>query len=250
MLILAQTGNIALPLILGILVGLLIGALCVWLIPVFNFKKAQKRAANTTKEAERKADNIVKNAQLDGKTTVFEMKAAAEKEIKERKQEVQNMESKLLQREQSIDRRDIALQAKETNLESKNEQLVQKRNELDKKELELKAKIDSIITELEKVASMSVTEAKSELMKRVEEKSANEIAVFLKNQEEEARAKANDYARNILGLAIQKYSQEVASEHTFVPLRRNSQSAQQKAQGQYASTLIHGATVFRFHKNR
>ena len=214
MLILAQTGNIALPLILGILVGLLIGAFCVYLIPVFNFKKAQKRATATTKEAERKADNIVKNAQLDGKTTVFEMKAAAEKEIKERKQEVQNVESKLLQREQSIDRRDLALQAKEANLESKNEQLVQKRNELDKKELELKAKIDSIITELEKVASMSVTEAKSELMKRVEEKSANEIAVFLKNQEEEARAKANDYARNILGLAIQKYSQEVASEHT------------------------------------
>ena len=147
MLILAQTGNIALPLILGILVGLLIGAFCVYLIPVFNFKKAQKRAAATTKEAERKADNIVKNAQLDGKTTVFEMKAAAEKEIKERKQEVQNVESKLLQREQSIDRRDLALQAKEANLESKNEQLVQKRNELDKKELELKAKIDSIITE-------------------------------------------------------------------------------------------------------
>ena len=36
---------------------------------------------------------------------------------------------------------------------------------------------------------MSVTEAKSELMKRIEEKSANEIAVFLKNQEEEAKAK-------------------------------------------------------------
>ena len=35
--------------------------------------------------------SVVKNAQLDGKTTVFEMKAAAEKEIKERKQEVQNV---------------------------------------------------------------------------------------------------------------------------------------------------------------
>ena len=44
MLILAQTGSIALPLILGILVGLLIGAFCVYLIPVFNFKKAQSYA--------------------------------------------------------------------------------------------------------------------------------------------------------------------------------------------------------------
>ena len=71
--LIAEFGNIALPLILGILVGLLIGAFCVYLIPVFNFKKAQKRAAATTKEAERKADNIVKNAQLDvyrGKTTL------------------------------------------------------------------------------------------------------------------------------------------------------------------------------------
>ena len=212
--ILTGTGEIALPLILGIFIGAIIGALCIWLIPVFNYKKAQNRAIKVTKEADTKAEQILRNAQLDGKTSVFEMKAEAEKEIKERKQEVQNMENKLLQREQNIDRRDIALQAKENNLEAKNEQLAQKRSELDKKELELKAKIDSIIEELEKVASMTTSEAKTELMKRVEEKSAQEIAQFLKTQEEEAKAKANDYARNLLGIAIQKYSQDVACEHT------------------------------------
>ena len=45
---------------------------------------------------------------------------------------------------------------------------------------------------------MSVTEAKSELMKRVEEKSANEIAVFLKNQEEEAKLLAKQGLKELI----------------------------------------------------
>jgi ribonuclease Y len=206
--------EILLPLISGILLGVIIGVVAMYFFPLTGIKKAQSRAQRITKEAEVKAEQMIRNAQLDAKTNVYEMKVEAEKEIKEKKQEITNFENKLLQREQNIDRRDLTLQAKEDALEAKTQQLNQKLIDLDKKEADLDSRIESIISELEKVAMMTTQEAKSELFKRVEEKIGVEIAQYIKNQEEEANAIANDKARNILALAIQRYTQEVASERT------------------------------------
>lgn len=195
-------------------IGLILGLLFMRFYPIFGLKQAQNKIKKAMKDGEIKAEQIVRNAQLDAKSVVYEMKVEAEKEIKEKKSEVSAFENKLLQREQSIDRRDIALQTKEDHLEQKNEQLNNKIADLDKKETSLNVKLDSIIAELEKVAMMSTAEAKSELFKRVEDKMSQEVAAYIKNQEEEAKDKANDFARNYLSLAIQKYSQEVATEKT------------------------------------
>ena len=75
--------------------------------------------------------------------------------------------------------------------------------------------INSIITELEKVAQMTSSQAKKELFERVKEKSEHEIAAYLKEREEEAKEKADDEARDILALTIERFSQEVASERTI-----------------------------------
>ncbi len=209
----AASADIWLPLIAGI-VGIIVGVALMFVVPFGSIKKAKATAEKIAKEAEIKADQIIRNAQLDAKTTAYEQKIEAEKELKEKKQEIANSENKLLQREQNIDRRDLALQTKEDNLEVKQTQVNQKLADLDKKEAELNTKIDSIITELEKVALMSSQEAKDELFKRVEEKSALEIAAYIKNAEEEAKLVANDKARNLLGFAIQKYAQDVSNERT------------------------------------
>lgn len=201
-------------LFVGILVGAVAGGLVIKLLPTFGLKNAQNKVKRVIKDAEIRAEQITRSAQLDAKTTVYEMKAEAEKEIKEMKKEVAEAENKLLQREQSIDRRDITLQAKEENLELKNEQLNKRLADIDKKEEELDKKTDLIIKELEQVSSMSVAEAKTELFKRVETKISQEVAAYIKNHEEEARNTAEETARNIISLAISKYSQEVVCEST------------------------------------
>lgn len=205
--------NIFLPIICGV-VGLLLGATIIILIPVFKKHRANAKAAKIIREAEIKAEHITKNAQLDGKQTVYEMKQEAEKEIRERKQEVISQENKLLQREQSIDRRDTALIQKENMLDEKNENLNRRLKEADKKEAVLQEKIDGIIQELEKVSQMSIQEARDELFSRVESKMSKEIAMFIKNKEDEAKEVAEDKAKEILSYTISKYAQEVTTEKT------------------------------------
>ena len=205
--------NIALPIIAGVL-GLLIGMAIVFFIPLFKKQRATKNAKKIIRDAEIKAEHITKNAQLDGKQIVYEMKQEADKEIRERKMEVSSMENKLSQREQTIDRRDAALIQKENSLDEKNEVLIRRSKELDKKDAVLQQKIDSIISELEKVAQMSTQEARDELFARVESKISRELASYIKNKEEEAKETCDEKAKELLGLALSKYAQDVTCEKT------------------------------------
>ena len=184
--ILSGFTEIGLP-IICVFAGLLVGAAIVFFVPFFKGKRDQNKAGKIVREAEIKAEHIVKNAQLDGKQVVNEMKIEADKEIKERKLELTAQEKQLFQREQNIDRRDAALIQKENTLDEKNETLNRRLKDVDKKEAALQEKIDSIISELEKVAQMSTQEAKDELFKRVESKVSREIAAYIKNKEEEAK---------------------------------------------------------------
>ena len=209
--ILSGFTEIGLP-IICVFAGLLVGAAIVFFVPFFKGKRDQNKAGKIVREAEIKAEHIVKNAQLDGKQVVNEMKIEADKEIKERKLELTAQEKQLFQREQNIDRRDAALIQKENTLDEKNETLNRRLKDVDKKEAALQEKIDSIISELEKVAQMSTQEAKDELFKRVESKVSREIAAYIKNKEEEAKDQVVAKAQEILVQAMSKYAQDTTIE--------------------------------------
>ena len=194
--------------------SLVLGVLATIFIPIFRTKQNWKKGQKVIRDAEDKADHLIKKGQLDAKQAAYEIKIEAEKELRERKQEIQEAENKLLQREQGIDRRDAALIQKETALEEKSEALGRAQKEAEKKQELLQQKLDSIISELEKVAHMSVGDAKDELFKRVEQKISKEIAAFIKNKEEEARETAQATANEIISLAISKYAQEATCEKT------------------------------------
>lgn len=199
---------------LALVLGLLIAGGVFFFVPFFRKKRAEANAERIIREAEIKAEHITKNAQLDGKQTIQEMKADAEKEIRERKAEIASQQNQLMQREQNIDRRDGQLSQKEAALDEKNELLSRRLKECDKKEAMLQEKIDSIIVELEKVASMTTQQARDELFQRVESKINKELTIFIKNKEEEAKEKATQEAQELLGLALSKYAQEVTTERT------------------------------------
>ena len=200
--------------LLGLVVGAVSGIVLMRLRPMFGLKNMESKVNSIIKEAEAKANDIKHSAEVEAKAFTYEMKQNAEKEIKEMKVEIVEAENKLNVREDNINRRDNALLVKEENLENKLKQLNEKTEQLNSREYEINMKSESILKELERVASLTVAEAKKELFRLVEEKIANETTLYIKNKEEEARLKANDTAKQILSVAIEKFSQEVAAERT------------------------------------
>lgn len=195
-------------------VGLGLGALGFYLVPIFRAKVALKKAEKIIKDAEIKAEHITKNAELDAKQKVIEGKQELDKEVKQRKADLEETKRLISEREKAVERRDLVLLSKEQSLDTKNENAANKLKQLEEREHELQKRLDSIVSELEKVSQMSVQQAKDELYERVNSKLNREISIYMKNREDEAHEQANEKAREILALAINKYSQEVTTERT------------------------------------
>jgi len=195
-------------------IGLVIGMVIMLILSKLGLNKNQQKAGLIIKEAQIEAENARRQAVIDGKNQAYELKLAAEKELKERRQEITEMENKLMRREDTLNFRDEKLTSKEKQIDDKLEQAKQKTVELDKMEEQLKARIDVQVEELERIAAMSAQEARDELFAIIEKRTANEMSAYIKDKEDETKSRAADSARNIIALAIQRYSQEEATERT------------------------------------
>ncbi|MFA6829873.1 MAG: ribonuclease Y [Bacilli bacterium] len=184
------------------------------LIPSIKKDRANKNAEKIIEDANVKAEKIIANAKFEGKTTIDEMKQTAEKDITERKSGVVAAEAKLDQKEAALDKREDAIITRETTLDQKRDELEQQTNALAEKDKVLQTKLDSILEELQKVANMTVEDARNELMKRVEEKEMKRIALFKEQAEYEAQSQAEDRAKSLMAIACEKYAQDVTSEHS------------------------------------
>ena len=201
--------------VLLVLVGLAFGIIVMLIYNASSLNKAKAKANNVLEEANLQAKNTLKQAVLDGKTQVYELKLQSEKEIKEKKQELQDQENKILRREDSLNFRDENLTQKERKLDEKLRKAEDKAAQLDKMEEELQSRIDGQIALLERVSNMTQQEAHDELMEVVEKKMEGEVASYIREQEEEAKSKARENAREIIATAIQRYSQEESIDRTI-----------------------------------
>jgi ribonucrease Y len=200
--------------ILSGVIGVILGIIVMVIVSKLGLNREKQKAKMLIEESSNKAENMLRQAALDGKQQVYELKLIAEKELKERKSEIQEMENKLLRREDSMNFRDETLLAKEKQIEDKNLNVTEKLNNLEKMEKELQARIDHQIVVLETVAHMSEQEAKNELMSVVEKKMEQEVAAYIRDKEDEAKSKASEKSKNIIALAIQRYAQEETIERT------------------------------------
>ncbi|MBO4358385.1 MAG: ribonuclease Y [Erysipelotrichaceae bacterium] len=201
--------------VLSILLGLIVGALLVFILNGAIGRNARKEAEKILEDARNQAKNTINQAVLDGKTQVYDLKLQAEKEIKEKKSEVLQQENKLQRREDSLNFRDENLTQKERKLDEKLRKAEDKAAQLDKMEEDLQSRIDGQIALLERVSNMSEQEAHDELMDVVERKMQDEVAAYIRDQEDEARQTAAENAREIIATAIQRYSQEETLDRTI-----------------------------------
>ena len=77
--VLATFTEVGLPVILAAVGGILVGMAIIFFIPFFKKQRDSNKGGKIVREAEIKAEHIVKNAQLDGKQLVNEMKNEADK---------------------------------------------------------------------------------------------------------------------------------------------------------------------------
>ena len=170
--------------------------------------EANRSAERIVSEASRNAENAKKEAVLSAKEEILQLKANSEAEEKKRKQELQGIENRIMQREETLDKRSDSLDKREHQLSSL-------AGQLDKRERDLDALAASHAAELERIAGLTKDEAHDELLARVRAESVREEAQILRESEMRVRDQADKTAREIISTAIQRCAADQAGEITF-----------------------------------
>lgn len=199
--------------ITGVVV-LFVAIIAMVIVNKLGLNRSTEQAKNVIKEAQDKADTLKREAQLEAKTNAYEIKLNAEREAQEQRIAMQEVESKLDRRDEILSMRDINMLEKDKDLAQKLEQVEKQSSKLEKMEQALNERTEVQLQELERVASISVKEAKSELFEIVEKQMEHESLQYIKDRQDQAHEQAEDIARNIISLAINRYAQEETSQRT------------------------------------
>ena len=174
---------------------------------------AEEEATRIVNEAYKSAESKKREALVEAKEEILKAKNEYEREEKERRSDLQKQERRLQQKEENLDR-------KTENIERKEEQLSNKLSKLDATQAEAEAVKQRQLEELERISGFTAEEAKSYLLKQLEEDVTHESAMKIKEIEARFKEEADTKAREIISLAIQRCAADHVSEATVsvVPL--------------------------------
>lgn len=193
--------------VLAIPIGLFIGYMVRKNMAEAKIGRADEVAKKILADSEVEAETLRKEAVLEAKDEVYRLKNECDKELRNRRTEMQRVERRLAQKEDTIERKIVGLEAKEEKLNKVKEdlQLVQdKAEELYKKQLD----------ELERISGLSQEDAHAILLQKVEHDTRHEAAIMIRDIEAQAKDEADKKARDIIGLAIQRCAADHVADST------------------------------------
>ena len=176
-------------------------------------EQAKDEATIIIEEGKKAAEAIKREKLIEAKDEIFKERSKLEKERDERRNEIQRSERRLQQKEENLERKLDSIEKREKGLVSKEQEITKRKEQvasLENKRLE----------ELERIAQMSLDEAKDVILKKAESELKQELAIRVKNMEEQLKETADLKSRRIISSAIQKWASEQVVESTVsvVPL--------------------------------
>lgn len=200
--------------ILLVVVGLFVGAFIMIIINKLKVSAAQKEADKLIQDAKREAEKAKRDGILELKEESYKLKNQTDAEIKEKKKELNELNQRIDNREKSLDKRDELLTEREKNLDLKDKDLLAKQKEIQEKDAKMESIIKEQIALLEKISGFSKEKARDMVLKKVEEEMNREVAVYLKDREDEAKLEADRKAKELIVSSMQRYSNDVTTEQT------------------------------------
>ncbi len=199
--------------IVWLIVGI-VAALAVGLAAGFIIRKttaeakigsAEEQARKILEDAIKSAENTKRESIISAKDEIFQLRKTADDDIRERRKEVSRLERRVQQREETLDSKLETLERREATL---NEKIA----EADRLRDEIKTTLASQMAMLEKIAGMTAEEAIAELVAKLDGEMAHETAQKIAEYEEAFREEADNKARDILSMAIQRCAADHVSE--------------------------------------
>jgi len=168
---------------------------------------AESTAKRILEDAKKEASALKKEAVVEGKEEIANLKLKSDEEIKRQRYEIQKTENRLISKEESLDKKTFYLEKKEQSFASREKEIDELKNKLDET-------LKKEILRLEAIAELTREEARAILVKKMEEDAKIEAAKEIKKIEVKTREESDKIAKKIISQAIQRCAIEHTSETT------------------------------------
>lgn len=207
---------------LELLIGLFIGLILATVVTVAYYRigfsnkgkalkadleKAEQDAANMLGEAQKTGENRKRELLLQAKEEIHKTRLEFEKDVREKKTELQRERNRIDQKEESLERKLETLEQKEEALDNRVSDVLaleEKARELEKQK----------VIELERISGLTVEDARTLVLDEAKLEYRHDMAVMLRQMEESTREEADQKAKEIIVGSIQRYAADYVSETT------------------------------------
>ncbi len=202
-------------LIIYFVVGLILGITLAIFIYTAYLKKKKSTAKEVLDNAENQVEQIKKEKLIKFREEMQQRRSKFQEEFKIKENQLSGNESRILGKEKEVRRLENNLNFRESRLGQRNKKIVQREEVLSERQKKLEEIIDAQNVKLERIAGINVEDAKKELLKNLENRVKMESAQMAIDIKEEAKARAQREAKEIITYAIENIAYEVTMESTL-----------------------------------
>ncbi len=189
------------------LAGLCLGWMIRWLYARFQLSSAEREAERVLQDAIKEAEAKKKELLVEAKDQIIRERNQQEREIRDRRIELQKYERRVLLKEENLDAKLASIERIEANLKNRE-------NAIAEKEAYLAGQEERYAAELERVSGFTAEEAKKLIMQNMEQEARRDAQVLLNKIEQEAQLTAEKKAKDIVIATIQRIATESTAEST------------------------------------
>ena len=205
-----------LQIVIAVVITLIVTAVLTYIITTAYHKNvanakignAEDRAREIIDEAVKTAETKKREAMLEAKEESIRVKNDLDKEVKERRAEIQRSERRVVQKEENLDKKLESIERREAGFAAKEE-------EINKQKAQIAKLNEERLQELERISGLTSEQAKEYLLKTVEEDVKLDTAKLIKEMENKAKEEADKKAKDYVVTAIQKCAADHVAETTI-----------------------------------
>ena len=202
--------------VIAVVVAIAVTAIVVYFVTSAYHKKvteakignAEEKAREIIDEAVKTAETKKREAMLEAKEESIRVKNDLDKEVKERRAEIQRSERRVVQKEENLDKKLESIERREAGFAAKEE-------EINKQKAQVAKLNEERLQELERISGLTSEQAKEYLLKTVEEDVKLDTAKLIKEMENKAKEEADKKAKEYVVTAIQKCAADHVAETTI-----------------------------------
>ena len=198
----------------ALVIGYAVGYFLRKLFTEYQIKEAEARRQKIIDEAEKEVENRLKSAEIEAREKSLAVKSDFEKEIKVKRDSFRDEEKELEQKEREFRNEFGKFKTREQEIKTEFAKLNEKKMEVEKQKVEYKRLIDEEIKKLEVIGSYTAEKAREEVQNKIVDEAKLDAAREVKKIEEKVKSQADDEARKLITMAVQRLASDHVAETT------------------------------------